>query len=198
MMERLVLPWILWCGLSGVLLRGVGLRMRFGIGHFCLVQLVLEMGGGSLLLRLLLPVMILSFVSPPTRCDINPTTGSDNLGWHLWEIVNRNEHHFTCRVFVFNEVNQVITRVKSEPMLLKERRACTRGVGMALTKSRSFAGPSIFSQTTFSHSSDTTVASVATMDEHQSRVQLPTNAGRRPTKACTQSRRVVVIRSNEL
>ena len=39
------LLWTLWYGLLGVLLKGVGLCMRFGIEPFCLVQLVSGMGG---------------------------------------------------------------------------------------------------------------------------------------------------------
>ena len=49
---------------------------------------------------------------------------------HLWEAVNRNEQYFSCRVIFFHQVNQVTTRVKSEPMLL------------AVAESRSFTGPS--------------------------------------------------------
>ena len=60
MMKGLVLLWILRFGLLGVLLKGVGLCMRFGIEPFYLVQLV-SGTEESLLLRLLLPDMTLSF-----------------------------------------------------------------------------------------------------------------------------------------
>ena len=85
----------------------------------------------------LLETMMFSF-----RCRHRPDATLIQPPWRRWEIVNRNEDHFTCRVFVFNDVNQVTPRVKSESMLIKERRACTRGLGMAFAESRSFTGPS--------------------------------------------------------
>ena len=48
-------------------------------------------------------------VSPSTRGDAHPTTGFNNVERHLWEAVIRNEHHFSCRVFGFDQVNQVTT-----------------------------------------------------------------------------------------
>ena len=110
----------------------------------------------------------------------------------VWEAVNRNEHRFSCRVFGFDQVNQVTTKVKSEPTLIKERRACTRSVGMAFAESRSLTGPSDDFTNIFLHPFRPTpkpysLASVATTDEHQPRVQQLTIAGNWPTKACTSA-----------
>ena len=44
MMERLVLLWILWSCLLGVLPKGLGFCVRFGMEPVCLVQLVSGMG----------------------------------------------------------------------------------------------------------------------------------------------------------
>ena len=103
-------------------------------------------------------------------CPSTQPLASNNLERHLWDAVYRIEHHFSCRVFGFDQVNQVTTRVKSE----------------------SFTGPcNIFADTFFAlfqtNTKPYSLASVATMDEHQPRVQLLTIAGRRPTKACTSA-----------
>ena len=58
--REVVLLWIMWFGLSEVLLRGVGLCMRFVIGLFS-AWAVSGTVNGTLLLRLLLLVMTLSY-----------------------------------------------------------------------------------------------------------------------------------------
>ena len=107
----------------------------------------------------------------------------------------------------FRSGNQVTTKVKSDPMLIKECHAYSRSVGMAFAKLRSFTSPSDDFTNIFLHSFRQTptpysLAPAATMDENQPRLQLLTIAGRRPTKACTsalaQSRRVIIICPSEL
>ena len=86
---------------------------------------------------------------PSFRCDINPTTDFNNLKQHLRKIVNSNEHHLSCRVIVFDQINQVFTRVKSKFKVIKESCACIGRARMTFTESRSFTAPFIILADTF-------------------------------------------------
>ena len=78
----------------------------------------------------------------PEAPSIQPLASTTSSGTSGKPSVGTSMHHFTSRVIVFDQINQVTTRVKSEPMLIKKRRACTRSVEIAFAESCSFASPS--------------------------------------------------------